>query len=252
MLRIIAALFALFALTAHANKDLAARVQGEWLITSPDNLRTWVLQVKKHKADGPSRVEFYGYLGPNGETFPTPVDVVITSGGSELKLSASAGGTRIGAVLDRENLFAGYATTSRESRPIRMERLSASEIAERRLNIPVFPKNARVEVIYLSTPDCTYCAGWNGRSRSDLLAFIDGKPVRFIEVKGDTLRLPIHAKHYPANYAWVYEQIGASRGVPRFLLAIDSKVMLNVFGTVGYEKVFFPALKEVIVRQEAG
>ncbi len=249
MLRLIAALLGLFALTAHANEDIAARVQGEWLVTSPDNLRTWVLQVKKHKEDGPGSVEFYGYLGPNGERFPTPGDVVITKSGSELKLSVSAGGTRIAAVLDRENLFTGHAVTSRVSYPIRMERLSASEITKRRLNIPVFPKDARIEVIYLSTLDCSYCSVWNRSSRSDLLAFVEGKSVRFIEVKGDTLSLPIDAKHYPADFSWVYKQVGASRGVPRFLLAIDGKVMLNVFGTVGYEKVFFPALKEVVVRR---
>jgi len=252
MSRIIAALCALFALTAHANEDIARRVQGDWLVTTPDNLRTWVLQVRKHKEDGPGRIEFYGYYGPNGETFPTPVDVVITKGGPELKLSVLAGRTRIAAVLDRENLLTGHTVTSRASHPIRMERLSVSEIAKRRLNVPVFPKDSRIEVIYLSTPDCTYCSIWNRGSRSDLLAFAEGKSVRFIEVKGDTLRLPIDARHYPADYHWVHKQIGASRGVPRFMLAIDGKVMLNVVGTVGYENVFFPALKEVAARREAG
>jgi hypothetical protein len=119
----------------------------------------------------------------------------------------------------------------------------------------VFPDNARaadsrIEVFYLSAPDCPYCWHWEARSRSTLLDSPEGKAIRFIEIRGDTLREPIDAKHYPPEHLWVFEQIGPSRGVPRFLLAIDGKLVANAYGTGGYNRTFLPALKEAVARRQ--
>ena len=73
--------------------------------------------------------------------------------------------------------------------------------------------------------------------------------IAFVEIRGETLRQPITERHYPPQYQWVYQQIGPSRGVPRFLLAIDGKVRLSTFGVNRYEEVFFPILKEVAARR---
>lgn len=237
---------------AHANEEIARRVQGNWLITTPENLRTWVLEVKKHKQDRPGRVEFYGYYGPTGERFPAPLDVVYSTDVPVPALTASIGGTRIEAKHEAENLYSGSIITSRGSYPVRLERVGEDELGKRRLNIPPLRKDAKLEFIYLSTNDCPYCAQWELRSKGELLASPEGKAVRFVEVKGDTLRLPIQAKHFPEEHKWVFEQIGPSRGVPRFLLAIDGKIMLNAFGTGGYSDVFLPALRQVIARRDAG
>ncbi len=237
---------------AHANEEIARRVQGNWLITTPENLRTWVLEVKKHKQDQPGRVEFYGYYGPTGERFPTALDVVYSTDVPVPTFTASIGGTRIEAKQEAENLFSGSIITSRGSYPVRLERLGEDEIGKRRLNIPPLHKGAKLEFIYLSTNDCPYCAQWESRSKGELLASPEGKAVRFVEVKGDTLRLPILEKHFPEEHKWVSKQIGPSRGVPRFLLAIDGKIMLNAFGTGGYSDVFLPALRQVIARRDAG
>ena len=106
-----------------------------------------------------------------------------------------------------------------------------------------------VEVFYLGAPDCPYCRKWESQARPGFLASPEGKAVTYVEIKGETLRQPIVERHYPARYKWVYEQIGDSRGVPRFLLAVDGKVVHSAFGTDGFEKVFIPALKKVLARR---
>jgi hypothetical protein len=112
------------------------------------------------------------------------------------------------------------------------------------------PANGRLEVFYLSAPDCPYCAHWESQSRAALLASPEGKAVRFVEIRGTTLREPIDARHYPPEHQWVFEQIGPSRGVPRFLLAINGKIMVNAYGTGGYSTVFLPALKMAVARRQ--
>lgn len=106
-----------------------------------------------------------------------------------------------------------------------------------------------VEVFYLGTPDCPYCRQWESRTRAGFLASPEGKAVAYVEIRGETLRQPIELRHYPPRYQWVHEQVGDSRGVPRFLLAVDGKVMHSAFGTDGFEKVFLPALRKVLARR---
>ena len=100
-----------------------------------------------------------------------------------------------------------------------------------------------VEVIYLGTNDCPYCRHWEAARKPELLASPEGKAASYREVHGETLRKPIEAAHYPADLKWVAEQIGPSRGVPRFVLVVDGKVVLNVMGTEAYQKSFLPALR---------
>ena len=107
----------------------------------------------------------------------------------------------------------------------------------------------RIEVFYLGAPDCPFCRQWESRTRPGFLASPEGKAVTYIEIHGETLRQPIEARHYPREYQWVFEQVGPSRGVPRFLLAEDGKVVHSAFGTDGFERVFLPALKKVLARR---
>lgn len=103
-----------------------------------------------------------------------------------------------------------------------------------------------VEVFYLGAPDCPYCRKWEAQTRPGFLASPEGKAVTYVEIKGETLRQPIVERHYPAKYKWVYEQVGDSRGVPRFLIAVDGQVRHSAFGTDGFDKVFLPALRNIL------
>jgi hypothetical protein len=106
-------------------------------------------------------------------------------------------------------------------------------------------------MFYLHTPDCPYCSHWEARARGELLASPEGHAVRYVEIRGETLRQPIVARHYPAQYQWVFEQVGPSRGVPRFLLAIDGRVTVSALGTGGYSQVFLPALRAAVANRAA-
>ncbi len=107
----------------------------------------------------------------------------------------------------------------------------------------------RIEVFYLSTPDCRYCAHWDSQSREAFLASPEGRAVAFIDIRGETLRRPIELQHYPPQHRWVFEQIGPSRGVPRFILAVDGRIVMNAFGTGGYQTRFLPVLKAVLANR---
>jgi glutaredoxin len=104
----------------------------------------------------------------------------------------------------------------------------------------------KVEVIYLGTNDCPYCRHWEAARKPELLASPEGKAASYREVHGETLRKPIEAAHYPADLKWVAEQIGPSRGVPRFVLVVDGKVVMNVMGTEAYQQAFLPALRRAV------
>jgi hypothetical protein len=108
---------------------------------------------------------------------------------------------------------------------------------------------AGIDVFYLATPDCPYCRHWEATSRDTFLASPEGRAVNYVEIHGETLRQPIDARHYPPQYLWVFEQVGPSRGVPRFLLAIDGKVVMSAFGTNAYRTQFLPALRAALAER---
>ncbi len=103
-----------------------------------------------------------------------------------------------------------------------------------------------IAVFYLSTPDCPYCAHWESQTRERFLASPEGRAVKYVEIRGETLRRPIEARHFPPEYQWVPQQIGPSRGVPRFILAVDGRVVMSAYGTGGFEREFLPALRAAL------
>ena len=122
---------------------------------------------------------------------------------------------------------------------------SASPVM-RKFNLPGVDKSSRLDVIYLGSEDCHFCQQWEFGSRVKLLESREARAFSFHEIKNDTLAKPITAADYPADLQWVYKQVGATRGVPRFLLAIDGRVVMNSFGTGQYRRNFLPALNEVV------
>jgi hypothetical protein len=104
----------------------------------------------------------------------------------------------------------------------------------------------KVEVVYLGANDCPYCRHWEASRRPELLASPEGKAAAYHEVHGETLRRPIETKHYPDELKWLGELLGPMRGVPRFVLVVDRKVVMNVMGTEAYQKVFLPALRREV------
>ena len=107
---------------------------------------------------------------------------------------------------------------------------------------------ADISVVYLGTNDCPYCQHWEARAKGELMAELRGSPVRYYEVKGETLRQPIVERHYPDDLKWLARKLGPSRGVPRFILLVDGQIAWSVFGTNDYERIFLPALRQAMAR----
>ncbi len=131
------------------------------------------------------------------------------------------------------------ATVSAEAAP-------GSSLLMRKFNLPAVDKSSRLDVIYLGSEDCHFCQQWEFGSRVKLLESREARAFSFHEIKNETLAKPITAADYPAGLQWVYKQVGATRGVPRFLLAIDGRVVMNSFGTGQYRRNFLPVLNEVV------
>jgi len=109
--------------------------------------------------------------------------------------------------------------------------------------------DSRLEIFYLGTPDCPYCQHWAAKARGDLIAWSAARGIHYVEIRGETLRQPISDRHYPPEHYKVYQQAGPSRGVPRFLLAVDGKMRLNTLGTNRYDEIFLPILRQVAERR---
>ncbi|MSQ74025.1 MAG: hypothetical protein EXR27_22565 [Betaproteobacteria bacterium] len=116
----------------------------------------------------------------------------------------------------------------------------------RKFNLPAVDRSSRLDVIYLGSKDCRFCQQWEFDSRAKLLESREARAFSFHEIKNDTLAKPITAADYPADLQWVYKKVGAMSGVPRFLLAIDGRVVMNSLGTGGYKRNFLPTLNEVV------
>ena len=116
---------------------------------------------------------------------------------------------------------------------------------------PRVPQYQRLDFLYLATDDCPYCRRWEARTKDAFLASPEGRALNFVHVKGRTLREPITAEHYPPAYRWAFEQLGPSRGVPRFVLAMDGRVVLSAFGLNEFESSFRPAVKALVEGQKS-
>ncbi len=114
---------------------------------------------------------------------------------------------------------------------------------------PRVPQYQKLDLLYLGTDDCPYCRRWESRTKDAFLASPEGRAVNFVHVKGRTLREPIVEQHYPPEFRWVFEKIGPSRGVPRFLLVMDGKLVMSAFGLNEWEDRFRPALKDLVEGQ---
>lgn len=106
-----------------------------------------------------------------------------------------------------------------------------------------------IEVVYLGTDDCFYCQHWQAARKPELLALLRGRQARLVEIKGDTQEQPITARHYAPSQLWLHRDIGDVRGVPRFLLVVDGKVVLRVHGTSNYTAILEPRLRAELARQ---
>lgn len=224
-------------------------ISGRWLLTTRGDLLAYVLKVDKVKEKTSGGVEHYAYLGYVGAKYPQPIDVALTytKGGSIL--SWSNGVERFEAKRDGD-VFSGTISGRRGTFPVRLEKVPESDdLRGRWFNLPKsVPVSARIDMFYISSGDCVWCSGWEREKLTELTAFLKANGINLIVVKNDFFRSPIMANDYPQEHRWAFDQIGPTRGVPRFVLAIDRQVVLGTFGT-GYYNQFEPILREIVARR---
>lgn len=64
-----------------------------------------------------------------------------------------------------------------------------------------------------------------------------------MEIRAESVTLPVLESHFPAAYRWAYRAAGPIRVLPSFLLAVDRRIVLKVRGTSAYSEVFEPAVR---------
>ncbi len=75
-----------------------------------------------------------------------------------------------------------------------------------------------------------------------------GTTEKLIEIRGESISKPVSERHYPPQHRWLYARLGEIRGVPRFVLAIDGKVVLTAQGTSDYSKNFEPKVRAALAK----
>jgi len=113
---------------------------------------------------------------------------------------------------------------------------------------PVALAAGGVEVFYIGTDDCFYCQHWEAARRPELLAAMRGTTARLVEIRGESISKPVTERHYPRQHRWLYAQLGDVRGVPRFVLAVDGRIILKTQGTSDYSKNFEPAVRAALAK----
>lgn len=104
----------------------------------------------------------------------------------------------------------------------------------------------RITVVFLSTPDCPACRGWEAAHRGRFLRSETGRAVRFVDVKGANLPSGVQPADWPSDLAALRAQAGAGRQpVPSFVIAFDERVILQQFGAGVWEPRVEPLLRHL-------
>lgn len=51
---------------------------------------------------------------------------------------------------------------------------------------------------------------------------------------------------WPEDLAWIRKKTFAASGTPRFIVVVDDQVVLNVFGTQGWDSAVLPLIKRLV------
>lgn len=104
-------------------------------------------------------------------------------------------------------------------------------------------------VVYLGAWDCPYCTEWKSKDRPAFKASAESARVSLREIDTPLLKRPDFK--FPADLAWLEAKYRTKRGVPRFLIVAEGKVLLETYGTSGWRTKTLPLLKELVAERTA-
>lgn len=108
---------------------------------------------------------------------------------------------------------------------------------------------SNILVLYIGAHDCQYCAYWETGARNDWRASAAFQQVSYREVIVPFFIDTGDERHWPADLRWIRDHTNVKRGTPRFLVAVDGKVVLNKFGTASWGKDVLPLVDSLLKRK---
>ncbi len=220
----------------------AAALKGAWLGTEQGYPIKHALIVEgiENSRDAPLKV--YTRIGATGyaakQLMLDPVTFERRSDAGPLELVAKTRRAEIVLRPDGERLRSIERNLeSAVEREVAYERVDETQLAKAQFNRIPMAKATEVTVIYMGTPDCTWCVKWEALARPVFMGSDHFKWVRFLEVKGSNLRSGVTESNFPEKDRNLGRQItvGSRVGVPSFALAVDGRLVLLGKGSFAWD-----------------
>jgi hypothetical protein len=116
--------------------------------------------------------------------------------------------------------------------------------------------DSRIEVVYLTAPDCVYCKSWRHMRTGDWTRYSEsptGRDVKLVTVEKQTLRMPIEKRHYPAEYAQLHEKAPQfGNVVPAWWVVLDGVPVMRRVGEGRWREEVEPVLDQLVKAKQSG
>lgn len=101
---------------------------------------------------------------------------------------------------------------------------------------------AKVEVVFFTAEDCSYCNRWKSSSKDDFLKWAQKSNVAYREVSKRRIVQPYEAAHFPPEAGYAWNQVQASGKVkfliPRWIVYADQQRVIEGAGLNDWNRVF--------------
>lgn len=88
----------------------------------------------------------------------------------------------------------------------------------------------RPKVLFISGVDCSFCQIWKRSRRAAWLASPEYRQVTYIEIESPNLRDAYSDRFWPADLRAIRDQLPRKSGTPRFVMAMNGRVVVNRAG----------------------
>lgn len=114
----------------------------------------------------------------------------------------------------------------------------------------IVPKE--VTVLYVGAYDCPPCGFWERVRKPAFLESAEAKQVNYREVKSGSYRSTMREADWPQDVRWIRELGAAQAGTPRFIVAVDGKIVRNVRGVGNWDTDALPLIQRLAASKARG
>jgi hypothetical protein len=120
--------------------------------------------------------------------------------------------------------------------------MSAAIADTRTVNGVEIRPGAKIDVVFFTADDCSYCNRWKKSSRDDFLKWAEKSKVAYREVNKRRVAEPYAAAHFPPEAAYAWNQVQASGKVkfmiPRWIVYADQQRVIEGAGLNDWNRVY--------------